>query len=100
MLPVLPAFLIYRMSGSVNRIQIPGVPPVLTGSRQAQASCNNKRGTKSQPPKFPECANFALGNLYVRPPLTGQQRNNCLARKITARNVSIAGANKFSLTAP
>ncbi|MBX0005265.1 hypothetical protein FJC69_22675 [Escherichia coli] len=34
MLPVLPAFLIYRMSGSVNRIQIPGVPPVLTGSRE------------------------------------------------------------------
>ncbi|EAQ4624591.1 hypothetical protein DSD72_24010 [Salmonella enterica] len=46
------------------------------------------RGSKPQPPKFPECTNFALGNLYVRPPLTGQQRNSCLERKITARNVS------------
>ncbi|EFI7758354.1 TPA: hypothetical protein HIB58_004814 [Escherichia coli] len=42
MTPVLPAFLIYRMSGSVNRIQIPGIPLVRTGSRQALASCNNK----------------------------------------------------------
>ncbi|KAB3084861.1 hypothetical protein F9222_24815 [Escherichia coli] len=42
MVPVLPAFLIYRMSGSVNRIQIPGVRPVRTGSRQALASCNSK----------------------------------------------------------
>ncbi len=43
-------------------------------------------GSKPQPPKFPGCTNFMLGNLYVRPSLTGQQRNSCLERKITARN--------------
>lgn len=45
-------------------------------------------GGKPQPPKFPECTNFALDNLYVRPPLSGLQRNSCLERRITARNVS------------
>ena len=32
-------------------------------------------GSKPQPPKFPEWTNFALDNLYVRQPLTGQQRS-------------------------